>query len=209
MAEFLPVMLNTTQMSCLVVGGGKIALRKVLVLLRFGVKVTVTAEQLSPGLQKLVDRQLIRWRAKKFGPGALLFKKMVVAATNDPQVNLRVVRWARRFKLFYNTVDNLELSNFIFPAIYRSGPLAVAVSTQGYFPAAARKIKRELARNYGAAYGEYLEKLREYRQKVKTAEPEPERCRLILNHLLQVGAEAIIHWNEADFGAWLDHERKS
>lgn len=209
MAEFLPVMLNTTQMSCLVVGGGKIALRKVLVLLRFGVKVTVTAEQLSPGLQKLVDRQLIRWRAKKFGPGALLFKKMVVAATNDPQVNLRVVRWARRFKLLYNTVDNLELSNFIFPAIYRSGPLAVAVSTQGYFPAAARKIKREFAQNYGAAYGEYLEKLREYREKVKTAEPEPERRRSILNHLLQVGAEAINHWSEADFGVWLDHERKS
>lgn len=209
MAEFLPVMLRTTQMPCAVVGGGKIALRKVLALLRFGMDVTVIARELTPGLRKLVDRQLIRWRPKKFSPLDLLFKKAVIAATDDEDVNRSVVRWAGRLKLHYNTVDNMELSEFIFPAVYRSGPLIVAISTQGYFPGAARKIKREFARSYGTAYGEYLKKLKGYRHQVKTVEPSPGRRRMILKHLLQVGAETMIRWSEADFGVWLDHERRS
>lgn len=208
MTEFLPVMLRTTQMPCLVIGGGKIALRKVLALLRFGMQITVVAKELTPGLRKLVDRGLIRWRSKKFRPMDLLFMKIVIAATNDEVVNRSVARWARRLKLHYNTVDNMELSDFIFPAVYRSGPLTVAISTQGYYPAAARKIKREFAQNYGAAYGEYLKKLKGYREQVKTVEPNPGRRRTILKHLLQVGMEAMILWSEADFGVWLDHERK-
>jgi len=206
MAEFLPVMLKTTGLSCLVVGGGKVALRKVLAVLRFGMSVTVVAEELAPGLRKLVERRWIRWRQRKFSPLDLLGTKMVIAATDDSQVNRRVAWWARRLNLYYNTVDLMELSNFIFPAVYRSGALTVAVSTQGYYPAAARKIKREFARNYGTVYREYLEKLRGYRERIKKAEPCPKRRRAILNQLLNVSIEQVIHWSEADFGVWLERE---
>lgn len=209
MAEFLPVMLKTTELPCLVAGGGKIALRKVLAVLRFGMKVTVVAEELTPGLRKLVDRQYIRWRPKKFAPADLFAMKMAIAATDDPLVNRRVVRWARRLRLYYNTIDNMELSNFIFPAVYRSGALTVAISTQGYYPAAARKIKQEFAQNYGAVYPEYLEKLRGYREWIKRVEPSPGRRRTMLNHLLDVDVETLICWGEADFGVWLKREQQS
>lgn len=208
MAEFLPVMLKTTELPCLVVGGGKVALRKVLAVLRFGMRVTVVAEDLTPGLRKLVKRRWIRWRQRKFSPVDLFRMKMVIAATNDPRVNRKVIRWARWMNLYYNTVDNMELSNFIFPAVYCSGALTVAVSTQGYYPAAARKIKQEFAQNYGVAYREYFEKLRRYRERIKSTELNPRKRRAILNHLLNVSVETLNRWSDTDFGVWLEREQK-
>ncbi len=207
MAEFLPVMLKATGLPCLVVGGGKVALRKTLAVLGFGMRVTVVAEELVPGLSKLVERCKVRWRRGKFSLVDLIGVKMVIAATDDPQVNRRVARWARRLNLYINAVDDMEWSNFIFPAVYRSGALTVAISTQGYYPAAARKIKREFAKNYGAAYGRYLEKLRGFREQIKKAEPDFARRRALLTRLLDVGVETMIRWSEADFGVWLEHER--
>ncbi len=207
MPDYLPVMLKTARLPCLVVGGGKIARRKVLVLLRFGARVTVVAEELNRGLAKLADRQLICWRRKKFGLADLLFQKVVIAATDDPVVNRQVSQWADRMRILCNSVDNSEQSGFIFPAIYHSDPLTVAISTQGYYPAATKQIKRRFAKDYGGAYGEYLKKLKAFRQLLKTSEGNPRRRRHLLNRLLRVDSQVVIGWNEKEFKEWLGNER--
>ncbi len=207
MPEYLPVMLKTAYLPCLVVGGGKIARRKVLVLLRFGARVTVVAEELNRGLAKLVDRQLIRWRRKKFSVADLLFQKVAIAATNDPVVNRQVSQWAGRLRVLCNSVDHAEQSSFIFPAIYHSDPLTVAISTQGYYPAATKRIKRQLAKDYGGAYAEYLKKLKAFRQLLRTIEANPRRRRSLLNRLLRVDSQVVNGWNEKEFKEWLGNER--
>ncbi|HEY8464338.1 MAG TPA: bifunctional precorrin-2 dehydrogenase/sirohydrochlorin ferrochelatase [Bacillota bacterium] len=209
MPDFLPIMVKTTGLPCLVVGGGKIALRKVLILLRFGATVTVVAEERVKGIAKLAGQGRINLRTKRFSPTDLFGKKLVIAATNHWEINGKIAGWAKILSIPCNCIDDLALSGFIFPAIYRSDPLTVAVSTQGYYPAAARQIKREVAANYGKSYGPYLGKLRDYREKIKLVETDPQKRRQLLKKLLQVGADTLLPWHETDFQEWLQHERKS
>lgn len=206
MSEFLPIMLKTTAMNCLVVGGGKVAQKKVLVLLRFGVRVTVVADQLVSGLERLVKQELISYLPRKFTPIDLLFKKMVIAATNDRKVNQRVIWWAQRLNLFYNTVDDVEGSNFIFPAIYRSGLLTVGISTQGAYPALAKQIKRQFALNYGNDYRFYLSKLSSFRDYIKSNVSDLHHRRSLLRKLLKIDIELLMAWDEAELREWLNHE---
>ncbi|HYH03476.1 MAG TPA: bifunctional precorrin-2 dehydrogenase/sirohydrochlorin ferrochelatase [Bacillota bacterium] len=209
MPDFLPIMVKTTGLPCLVVGGGKIALRKVMVLLRFGASVTVVSEERIKGIAKLAGQGRITWRNKRFSLTDLFGKKLVIAATNHRGINGKIAGWAKILGIPFNCVDDLALSSFIFPAIYRSGPLTIAISTQGFYPAAARQIKREIAANYGRIYGFYLDKLRDYREKIKLVEADPQKRRYLLKNLLQVGADTLLPWNEIDFREWLQHERNS
>lgn len=206
MPDFLPIMLKTKDLPCLVVGGGKIAFRKVLVLLRFKLKLTIVAKQLEPRMMKLVQRKLVDWRPKYFSPSDLLGKKMVVAATNDTRINRKVAWWAAFFKIYYNTVDNIELSNFIFPAIYRNGALTVAISTQGYYPAASRKVKRDIVKYFGRDYGQYLEQLCRFRNFLKVNESDMKMKRFLLNRLLRMDIETVNKWDDNFFKEWLRHE---
>lgn len=206
MTDFLPIMLKLTGLPCLVVGGGRIALHKTLVLLKFGANVTVVAEELSGGLQKLARRGLIRWRTKKFNWTDLWRKKLAIAATDNRELNRSVVRWARKFQIVVNVVDDGEISDFIFPAIYRSGALTLAISTQGCYPAAARKLKQELAKIYGPGYGHYLEKLSKWRGDLKTKIENPRVRRQILRRLLDKDWETVAQWERLDLEEWLHHE---
>lgn len=206
MPDFLPIMLKTKDLPCLVVGGGKIAFRKALVLLRFKLKLTIVAKRLEPGMMKLVQRKLVNWRPKKFSPLDLWGQKMVVTATNEPQINRKVAWWAAFFKIPCNTVDDIELSSFIFPAIYQNGALTVAVSTQGHYPAASRKVKQDLVKYFGKDYGQYLEQLSRFRNYLKANESDMKIKRLLLNRLLRIGIERVTNWDDNVFKEWLRHE---
>lgn len=208
MTDFLPIMLKMTPLPCLVVGGGRIALRKTLVLLKFGAEVTVVAEELTSGLQKLARRGLIHWRAKKFSWVDLWGKRLAIAATDNRELNHKIVGWARKIHILANAVDDGDNSEFIFPAIYRSGALTVGIATQGCYPAAARKLKQELAKRYDPGYGHYLEKLGGWRCYLKTQAGDPRRRRRILRRLLELDSETVVQWNVLDFEEWLQHERR-
>lgn len=188
----MPIMLNVRGLPCLVVGGGKIALRKTLTLLRFEAEVTVVAPSLVRGLRKLAARGLVQWRNSKFRFYHLLGKKLVVASTDDPEINHNVSRWARRLGLICNCVDDPAASDFIFPAICFRPPLAIAVSTQGVCPAAARRLKRKIDAEYGRRYQAYVNKLGAIRTELKTREPDPERRYMLIRRLTNMEPEKLL-----------------
>jgi siroheme synthase-like protein len=163
--------LNLSGRGVLVVGGGRIAREKVDGLLQCEAAVHVVAPEASPEVKSLVDDGVISWDARPFEPGDLEGKFLVVAATSDTEVNRDVHRAAEQRAMLVNVVDVPELCNFVLPAVHRTGPLAVAVSTAGASPALAKRIRTEIADNMGTEYARLAELLDEARGWAKKALP--------------------------------------
>jgi precorrin-2 dehydrogenase/sirohydrochlorin ferrochelatase len=145
--------LKLTGRRSLVVGGGEIGLEKVEGLLSCDGEVTVIAPVLEPALEEYAREGSIRWERRLYGGGADLEGIfMVIAATNDTDVNIAVFDDAERRAMLVNVVDVPPLCNFILPAIVRTGPLAIAISTAGASPALAKRMKREIEEQFGEPY---------------------------------------------------------
>lgn len=149
------------------VGGGKVAERKVETFLEFGASVTVVAPELTPRLSDLAEEGIIEHAAWTYEPADLDGAFLVVAATDDTQVNKAVFAEARRRGVLVNVVDVPELCTFFVPAMVRRGDLVISVSTSGKSPAMARRIREELESRFGPHYGELAELLGELRDEVK------------------------------------------
>jgi siroheme synthase-like protein len=145
--------LRLTGRRCLVVGGGDVGLEKVEGLLACDGDVVLVAPEAGPELQALAAEGSIRWEPREYaGPSDLEGTFIAIAATNDTDVNIRVYEDAERRAMLVNVVDVPPLCNFILPAIVRTGPLAIAISTAGASPALAKRIKRQIAEEYGEPY---------------------------------------------------------
>ena len=157
---------------CVVVGGGEIGLEKVEGLLACDGEVTLIAPEAEPALQEYAADGSIVWERRAYGGAADLEGVfMVIAATNDTDVNIAVYDDAERRAMLVNVVDVPPLCNFILPAILRTGPLAIAISTAGASPALAKRIKREIAAAYGEPYARLAVLLNEVRGWAKATLP--------------------------------------
>jgi siroheme synthase-like protein len=137
---------------CLVVGGGEVGLEKVEGLLACDGRVTLVAPDAVAELRRLADEGSIAWEQREFAEADLERKFLAIAATDDTAVNISVYDAAERRAMLVNVVDVPSLCNFILPAIVRTGPLAIAISTAGASPALAKRIKREIADSFGEPY---------------------------------------------------------
>ncbi|MDQ6606021.1 MAG: bifunctional precorrin-2 dehydrogenase/sirohydrochlorin ferrochelatase, partial [Actinomycetota bacterium] len=139
---------------CLVVGGGEIGLEKVEGLLACDADVTLVAPTAHPELVALADEGSIRWAQREYETGDLEGCLIAIAATDDTDINIRVFDDAELRAMLVNVVDVPPLCNFILPAIVRTGPLAVAISTAGASPALAKRMKREISELFGEPYAQ-------------------------------------------------------
>jgi siroheme synthase-like protein len=138
---------------CVVIGGGDVGLEKVEGLLACGGDVTLIAPRAHPALEELATEGSIRWERRPYSGAADLEGVFIaIAATDDSEVNISVYEDAERRAMLVNVVDVPPLCNFILPAIVRSGPLAIAISTAGASPALAKRMKREVADLFGEEY---------------------------------------------------------
>jgi siroheme synthase-like protein len=136
----------------LVVGGGDIGLEKVEGLLACGGDVVLVAPQAHPALQELAAEGSITWHEREYRAEDLDGCLIAIAATDDTEVNIQVFNDAEQRAMLVNVVDVPPLCNFILPAIVRTGPLAVAISTAGASPALAKRMKREISELFGEPY---------------------------------------------------------
>jgi precorrin-2 dehydrogenase / sirohydrochlorin ferrochelatase len=144
--------LRLTGRRCLVVGGGNIGLEKVEGLLACDADVTLVAPEAHPALVELSLEGSITWERRDYEPSDLTGALIVIAATSDTDTNVRVFEDAESRAMLVNVVDVPPLCNFILPAIVRTGPLAVAISTAGASPALAKRMKREIGELFGEPY---------------------------------------------------------
>ena len=159
-----PVFLKISGKSCVVVGGGKVALRKVNDLLEAGAKVTVVAEIPDPLIEDLSKKEEIKLFKRLFRPEDVENTFLVFAATDDNAVNAEIAEIAKKNGALVNAVDNPEHCDFFSGAVVKRGPLRIAVSTSGCCPGIAAGIRRELEENYDVSFADFLESAGEMRQ---------------------------------------------
>jgi precorrin-2 dehydrogenase / sirohydrochlorin ferrochelatase len=155
--------LRLTGRRCVVVGGGEIGLEKVEGLLACDGRVVLIAPDAVPELQELAAEGSIEWIRREYETGDLEGTFIAIAATDDTDINIRVYDDAEARAMLVNVVDVPPLCNFILPAIVRTGPLAIAISTAGASPALAKRIKSQIADTYGEPYARLAVLLNEVR----------------------------------------------
>ncbi len=165
--ETLPIFMKVQSRPCLVVGGGEVASRKVNLLEKAGASITVVAPDLHPELQQLLVDGRIRHLQAVFDPAQLDGVMIVIAATDDTEVNRAVSHAAQARNIPVNVVDAPELCTFIVPSIVDRSPLLVAVSSGGAAPVLARMLRTRIETMIPATYGRLAAFAAEFRDAVK------------------------------------------
>jgi precorrin-2 dehydrogenase/sirohydrochlorin ferrochelatase len=150
-----------------VVGGGNVAARKVGDLLDADARVTVISPTLVPALKALAEAGQIRVIGRPYQNGDLSSAFLVIAATDDPNVNQMVWQEAEQCDCLLNVVDEPSLCHFISPATVRRGDITITISTGGTSPALARRLRERLETLIGPEYGELATLLAELRPELK------------------------------------------
>ncbi len=207
MAALYPIYLDLSGRTVLVVGGGPVAARKVGVLLERRIGVTVIAPENCRELQDLAESSLLVIHQHVYRTGELAEHWLVIAATDDSELNRKVFADAVKERIFCNVVDQPELCTFQVPAVVRQGLLQIAVSTGGASPALAGRIRRQLQEQFGPAYGELLEGLLELRNCFRQKYPEDAaRRRELLESFLDSPVPGVLleHSDGPSFAAELE-----
>jgi len=182
-ASYYPVFLNLEGRLCVVVGGGGVAERKVEALLTAGARVKVIAPEATPRIEEWAQEGLVELERRPYREGDLSGAWLVVAATDDPEVQKAVFEEAEKNRLFCNVVDKPERCSFIVPSVVRRGRLQLAISTSGASPAVARRIRERLEEEFGPEWEAYLELMARWRKEILSRDLPEERRREILTRL--------------------------
>jgi precorrin-2 dehydrogenase/sirohydrochlorin ferrochelatase len=183
------VALNLEDAPCLVVGGGTVALRKIEALIDSGAKITVVSPDVAPEIEALEEVEIAR---RKFRVEDLRGRFLVISATDDREVNELVAKEGRRQGMLVNVVDVPELCNFYVNAQVRRGDLTISVSTGGASPALAGRIRRDIEREYGEEYADYLLLMREYRPMVIRKIPDLDDRGKVFKRIAAAGIEKVL-----------------
>lgn len=164
--KLYPLFADLKGLPVLVVGGGVVARRKAAALRDAGALVRVGAPMLDPELATWIDGDRIAWLQGAYEPGWLEGVWLVVAATDDRELNARVAADAGARRIFANVVDDAELSRFQVPAVIDRAPLTIAMSTAGAAPALASRLRETLERVVDHAFGELIQLAQRHRARI-------------------------------------------
>lgn len=182
-APLLPIFVKLEGSSCLVVGGGAVALQKVRSLLECGAHVTVVAPDARDEIRDLEQRGALVWRRRGYLVEDIPGHRLVIAATNDPEVNHAVYDDAVDAGVLANAVDDPPFCDFYFGSVVRRGPLQIGISTSGESPALAQRLRQQLELLIDEGAGPWLERLGALRREVLAAHPAGEERNSLLRTL--------------------------
>ncbi len=165
--DLLPIFLNIKKQKCVVVGGGEVAFRKASLLLRAGANLTIIAVSVEEQLRQLCSLHDATVIKKAFEKSDLEGSTLVVAATDDSQVNERVSIAATSLSIPVNVVDQPHLCSFIMPSIVDRSPIVIAISSGGSSPVLTRKLKELNETMIPGRIDKLAELLSSYRGRVK------------------------------------------
>lgn len=157
---YYPVFLNLKDKKTVVIGGGKVAERKTLSLLKAEADIIVISPGITAKIEKEKRKGSIQHINRHYRKGDLKKAFLVIAATDSPRINKLIFDEA---PCLVNVVDTPDMCNFIVPSVIQRGPLTIAISTSGISPALSRLIRKELENIYGHEFSEYLKALRSIR----------------------------------------------
>jgi uroporphyrin-III C-methyltransferase/precorrin-2 dehydrogenase/sirohydrochlorin ferrochelatase len=203
--RYFPAFLDLVGRDVLVVGGGAVAWRKVRLLADAGASVTVVAKQLAEEFAEHGDDLRLTVIRRGFTAGDVLGKTLAVAATDDPEVNRRVVEAGTAAGVPVNVVDDASISTFVFPAIVQRGEVIVGISSSGAAPVLARRLRAKIEELLPHRLGALASFARQLRDVVRKRVPDPTaRLRVWESALEGDVAEAVFAGREEEARARLD-----
>ena len=183
--QYLPLFLNLQQQRCLVVGGGEVAARKLELLIKAGVDITVVAISLCQRVEELKSQYPLTIKLNAFSPDDLANAQLVVAATDNRELNAEIAANAKAIGLWVNVVDRPDLGNFIFPAIIDRSPLIAAVASGGASPVLTRLLRGKIESVIPSAFGKLADLADQFRPMVKEHIQNPAQRRIFWERVLQ------------------------
>lgn len=187
-----PLFLDLKGRRVLVVGGGKVAARKIEALLDAGAAVVVGAPQLEPALIRLSLQGRITHLAGRFQPGWLDSAWLVIAATGDVTVNRAVADAAHARRIWANVVDDAELASAQLPARVQRGPLQIAISSGGHSPMLARLVRERIEAQFDESLGQLASLLGALRVRIRDRLPDLSARRAFFSRVLNGPALALL-----------------
>ena len=183
--DYLPLCFDLRKRDLLLVGGGEVALRKARLLTRAGARITLVARQVHPELLRLLEQHRGRVIHGDYHAQLLAGKVLVVAATDNPQLNEQIHQDAVACNLPVNVVDNPALCTFVFPAIVDRSPLVIGISSGGQSPVLVRLLRTRLESWIPAGYGRLGRLVGRFRERVKARFASVQARRLFWEAVLQ------------------------
>ena len=194
-----PIFINLEGHRVLIVGGGHVALRKAERLSPYGADIFAVAPEFIPGFAGIPGVTLLE---RRFEPGDIEGAALVIAATDDGELNAAVSELCRWENIPVNVVDDLEKCSFVFPALVQRGELSVGISTGGASPSAAQYVRRGVEQLVPEGFEGILDFLSAHRAEVKAALP-PERRAAAFAALFERCLERGGPLSEAEFAQFL------
>ena len=178
-----PIFLKLDGRPGLLVGAGNVALEKLNTLITSGVRLRVIAPEAKPEIRAMAEDGEIELVERKFSPDDLDGNFVVIAATDDPEVNATVYRESVSRGILVNSVDDPPHCDFYFGSVVRRGDLQVAISTAGESPAVAQQLRREIDEQLPEALGPWLTEIGQLRREILSTHPAGEERKALLHRI--------------------------
>ncbi|MDJ0782972.1 MAG: bifunctional precorrin-2 dehydrogenase/sirohydrochlorin ferrochelatase [Desulfosarcinaceae bacterium] len=193
--RYYPLCIDLDGRTCLVVGGGRVGARKVKRLLASGARVTVISPKMTADLEALGSHERLTLEKRPYSALDMKDAFLVFAATNDGALNRRIRQEAARQRILCNIADQPELCDFILPAVVNQGDLTLAITTAGSSPALAKRLRRQLASQFGPEYARLTALLGAIRRRLLAEGHDPDGHRQRFNALLDGGLLELLKEN--------------
>ncbi|RUM87535.1 MAG: bifunctional precorrin-2 dehydrogenase/sirohydrochlorin ferrochelatase [Thermodesulfatator sp.] len=202
--SYLPIFCDIRGKSVVVIGGGRVAERKIKNLLDAGARVTVISPETTSNLSDMIRQGLVNHRCRNYVPGDLDGAWLVIAATDDKKVQDAVFQESQERQIFCNVVDEPRVCSFIVPSTVRRNELCFAVSTGGKSPALAKALRKRLERQFGPEWGTFVSLLGRLRNIIiaeNKGDSIAEKCSLLADLQVPVWIEnsdweSVARWAE-------------
>jgi precorrin-2 dehydrogenase / sirohydrochlorin ferrochelatase len=182
-------MVNIRDKEITVIGGGKVAYRKVKSFIAFGCTVKVISPKIINEFKNIEDKVILIRDFYKLD--CIKNSFIVVAATDNRDLNKQIGLYCKEKNILCNVVDDPGLSSYIVPSIVKRGDLVISISTSGKSPSLASKIKKDIEEQYSDDYEEYLNLLGDIRSKIIDKYENNDEKRYLLNNLINMTIEEL------------------
>ncbi|MGI6330605.1 MAG: precorrin-2 dehydrogenase/sirohydrochlorin ferrochelatase family protein [Zhaonellaceae bacterium] len=202
MAMF-PLFIDLQDKLCVVIGGGKVATRKVGSLAGFGAKIKVVSPKLTEQLEELERKKIIEVVKRGYHEGDLKGAFMAIAATSDKELNGKIHEYAIQHNIFVDVADCPQKCTFIFPSTVRRGDLIVGISTSGGYPTLAKRVRKTIDELLPREYGSMLEILKGFRSRASAEIKDQGKRKEMLGRIMDEAEKIVKEYsNEEDNQSW-------
>ena len=196
--RYFPINVDIQDKKCVVIGGGNVAYRKVLSLIKAGAKVEIISPAAIDEIEKLVKNSLVFWIKREYEEGDLEGATLAFVAVDSAHISSEVTSEAKARGILVNVADEPSQCSFTLPSIAERGDLLVTVSTGGKCPALARQVRINIEGLIDNAHGEMLTILAEVREQLLHAKVGHDKCRDLLNKLISSDILSLLRQGETE-----------